>query len=179
MSLSEEHETNVQKVSSKLCCEEIPNNTVPFCCIVNIPKGFEVEDDVNYRIGYSLQCLFVSKDKYTKEIQVDNCGPVELCLNLLKVVGCIQLLINLEVKSNCIYSHINNSPLNQDEDKLYVCCEESVCVDNVLKCSMHELPDYCLSCETVYISDVKYEIFNEDGCQFVKFSGEFKFESIK
>lgn len=149
---------------------------VPFCCIVPVPKGFELPDKVQFKIGYSMDCLSVVKDHCRKHIQIDDCGPVEIDVNVLKVIGCINMMINLQVTSDCVYyDNYHERPLH--EHTIYTCCEENICVNNILKCSTHKLPGYHISCDKVKISDLNYEVNNDNGCTFVIFKGYFEFKS--
>ncbi|MCR6850463.1 ABC transporter permease [Bacillus sp. IBL03825] len=160
--------------SAKYNCVEPIELKVPFCCTVQIPRGFRLPDEINYKIGYNIDCLSVVKDHCIKNVQVDDCGPVEIDVNVLKIVGCIAMLINVQVKSDCTYHYDYHSGLSC-ENTVYTCCKDTICVDNVLKCSTCKLPDYCVSCDSLKVSDLNYEVKNDCGCVYIVFTGNLEF----
>lgn len=124
-------------------CDTEVNLKVPFCCIVNILPGFQYMDNGENKVSYSLCCLSVIEEKCRKTISVDGCGPVEVTLNLLKVIGCIPIIANAEVRGDC--GQYCNELLEWD-NQIQICCSSSICIDNVLKCSVECLPPYEINC---------------------------------
>lgn len=55
--------------------------------MVQVPHGFQYVPSSAPKIAYNLDCLSVVEESCRKTIQVEDCGTVEVTLNLLKVVG--------------------------------------------------------------------------------------------
>ncbi|OUB14056.1 hypothetical protein BK708_26030 [Bacillus thuringiensis serovar yunnanensis] len=156
------------------CYEEV-NTKVPFCCTVNVPHGFEYVPNGTHKIAYTLDCVSVVAEKCRKTIQVDGCGPVEVTLNLLKVIGCIPYIANATVEGDCG----NNCECDpHGKHHISVCCSESICVDNVIKCSIECLPHYKINCHNVVVSDFKVTPLQDHGCHMLQFTGMIEFKHI-
>ncbi|PEA01354.1 hypothetical protein CON37_28385, partial [Bacillus cereus] len=112
--------------------EEV-NTNIPFCCVVTVPHGFEYVPNGTHKIAYNLDCVSVVEETCRKTIQVDGCGPVEVTLNLLKVVGCIPYIANATVAGEC---GSNCDCDSNGKHHISLCCSGRICVDNVLKCSI-------------------------------------------
>ncbi|PGO56274.1 ABC transporter permease [Bacillus cereus] len=171
-SLSPEKPMSIK--SNRDCLEEI-NTKIPFCCTVNTPHGFQYIANETPKIAYNLDCVSVIEEKCKKTIQVDGCGPVEVTLNLLKVVGCIPYIANATVTGDC---GSNSECDPHGKHHIHVCCSGSICVDNVLKCSIECLPHYNIHCHNVVISDFKVTPLQEHGCQLLQFTGMIEFTHI-
>ncbi|WP_142341691.1 hypothetical protein [Bacillus cereus] len=105
--------------------------------MVQVPHGFQYVPNSAPKIAYNLNCLSVVEESCRKTIQVEDCGPVEVTLNLLKVVGCIPYIANATVEGEC------GKECEYDGNgrhQVSVCCSGNICIDNVLKCSIECLP---------------------------------------
>ncbi|MGH0943760.1 hypothetical protein ACQVTS_21265 [Bacillus mycoides] len=167
-------EEPVHTDTKQACFEEV-NTNIPFCCAVNIPHGFAYVPNGTHKIAYNLDCVSVVKKTCRKTIQVDGCGPVEVTLNLLKVVGCIPYIANATVAGEC-GSNCDCDP--NGKHHIHVCCSGSICVDNVLKCSIECLPHYEIDCHHVVVSDFKVTPPQEHGCHMLQFTGTIEFKHI-
>ncbi|WP_170958030.1 hypothetical protein [Bacillus toyonensis] len=156
------------------CFEEV-NTKIPFCCTVNVPHGFAYVPNGTHKIAYNLDCISVMKEKCRKIIQVDGCGPVEVTLNLLKVVGCLPYIANATVAGDC---GSNCDCDSNGKHHISVCCSGSIYVNNVLKCSIECLPHYEIDCHNVVVSDFKVEPLQEQGCHMLQFTGMIEFKHI-
>ncbi|PEA06277.1 hypothetical protein, partial [Bacillus cereus] len=154
--------------------EEV-NTNIPFCCVVTVPHGFEYVPNGTHKIAYNLDCVSVVEETCRKTIQVDGCGPVEVTLNLLKVVGCIPYLVNAMVEGAC---GSNCDCDSHGKHHISVCCSGSICVENVLKCSIEGLPHYKMNCHNVVVSDFKVTPLQNHGCHTLQFTGMVEFKHI-
>lgn len=172
-----EHPTS-QEINSHYTegsCHMEVNSKVPFCCAVTIPHGFHYVPLGKYKVAYSLNCLSVVKESCRKTIHVDGCGPVEVNLNLLKVVGCIPILANAEVHGEC--SNYCGTTSGED-NHIQLCCSNNVCIDTVLKCSVACLPSYVINCHNVIISNIQVTPIQDHGCNLLRFNGMIEFNNI-
>lgn len=167
-------EEPIQADTKQACFEEVKTN-IPFCCAVNILHGFTYVPNGTHKIAYNLDCVSVVKETCRKTIQVDGCGPVEVTLNLLKVVGCIPYIINATVVGEC-GRNCDCDP--NGKHHISVCCSGSICVENVLKCSIESLPHYVIDCHQVVISDFKANQLEYNGCHVLQFTGTIEFQNI-
>ncbi|WP_234708561.1 hypothetical protein [Bacillus mycoides] len=71
---------------------------VSFCSMVHVPKGFVYVPKGTRKFACSLSGVSIVKETCQKTITVDNCGPVDVTLNLLKVVGRIPYMVNAQVQ---------------------------------------------------------------------------------
>ncbi|WP_176512353.1 hypothetical protein [Bacillus cereus] len=165
---------SIEQTKNKPEYYEEVNTNIPFCCVVNIPHGFEYAPNGTHKIAHNLDCLSVIEEKCRKTIQVDGCGPVEVTLNLLKVVGCIPYITNATVAGKCS----SNCDCNSNGKRhISVCCSGSICADNVLKCSIECLPHYEIDCHHV-VSDFKVKPLQNHGCHMLQFTGIIEFKHI-
>ncbi|WP_141402267.1 ABC transporter permease [Bacillus cereus] len=151
------------------------NIKVPFCCIFQVPHGFQYVPHSAPKIAYNLDCLSVVEESCRKTIQVEDCGPVEVKLSLLKVVGCISYIANATVEGEC------GKDCDYDANGHHwtnVCCSGSICVDNVLKCSIECLPHYTINCHNVVVSDFTVKPVHNYGCEMLQFTGTIEFKHI-
>ncbi|MGX5576588.1 ABC transporter permease [Bacillus toyonensis] len=173
--LPTESEEPKQLANKRECCEEV-NTKLPFCCTVNVPHGFQYVPQSTPKIAYHVDCLSVVKESCRKTIHVEDCGPVEVTLNLLKVVGCIPYIVNATVESEC-GKDCEHDPYGKHH-RISVCCSGNICVENVLKCSIECLPHYTIDCHNVVVSDLKVTPIQEHGCQLLQFTGTIEFIHI-
>ncbi|PEE33264.1 hypothetical protein CN271_12645 [Bacillus cereus] len=156
------------------CCDEV-NTKVPFCCMVQVPHGFQYVPSSPPKIAYNLECLSVIEESCRKTIQVEDCGPVEVTLNLLKVVGCIPYIANATVAGEC------GEECEYDGNgrhQVSVCCSGNICIDTVLKCSIECLPPYKINCHNVVVSDFTVKLVHDHGCELLQFTGTVEFQHI-
>ncbi|WP_353054339.1 hypothetical protein [Bacillus thuringiensis] len=66
--------------------------------MLHVPQGFVYVPNGSRKIAYSLSGLSIVKETSQKTITVDNCGPVDVTLNLLKVVGSIPYTVNAQIQ---------------------------------------------------------------------------------
>ncbi|ETE88269.1 ABC transporter permease [Bacillus thuringiensis] len=145
---------------------------VPFYCTISVPKGWEVLSECQPKIVYQLDCLSIIKETCRKVVEVKDCGQTEIDVNVLKIKGCISLLINIEVRPKGERCVCFTDSHNQD---IALCCKDTVCVDHVLQCSVGHLPPLQLNCHNVTVCDVKVVPICDEACQFVKVTGDFQF----
>ncbi|PEJ82195.1 hypothetical protein COL52_30965 [Bacillus toyonensis] len=104
------------------CCEEV-NTKALFCCRVQVPHSFPYMPNSASKIAYNLDCLSVVEESCRKTIQVEDCGAVEVKLNLLKVVGFIPYIANATVEGEhgkeCDYDA-------NGRHQVSVCCNGSI-----------------------------------------------------
>lgn len=156
------------------CFEEV-NTKIPFCCVVNVPHGFQYVQNETHKFAYNLDCVSVIEEKCRKTIQVDGCGPVEVTLSLLKVVGYISYIANATVVGEC-GSNCDYDP--HGKYQISVCCSGNICVDNVLKCSIECLQHYKINCHNIIVSDFKVTPLQDHGCKLLQFTGNIEFKNI-
>ncbi|PEA02505.1 ABC transporter permease [Bacillus cereus] len=164
-----------EHTENKYECREEMNIKVPFCCIFQVPHGFQYVPHSAPKIAYNLDCLSVVEESCRKTIQVEDCGPVEVKLSLLKVVGCISYIANATVEGEC------GKDCDYDANGHHwtnVCCSGSICVDNVLKCSIECLPHYTINCHNVVVSDFTVKPVHNYGCEMLQFTGTIEFKHI-
>ncbi|WP_033732490.1 hypothetical protein [Bacillus mycoides] len=114
-------------------------SSVSFCSMVHVPQGFVYVPIGTRKFAYSLSGVSIVKETCQKTITVDNCGPVEVTLNLLKVVGSIPYLVNAQVQGECGKKY----GANQGRDnQIELSHTGHIPVNTVLKFSVTSLPDY-------------------------------------
>ncbi|MEC2394854.1 hypothetical protein BK709_13650 [Bacillus thuringiensis serovar shandongiensis] len=161
--------------SKSFAVEKEVSRDVSFCCVVNIPPGFEYVPQGKNKIVYSLDQLSVIKETCMKTINVERVGPVEVNLNILKVIGCIPFVVNAELRGEC-GEHCDSSldPRNH----IFIGDSGSLCVDNILKLSVATLPDYHLNGHNVIVSAFHITPVYEVGCHLLRFTGKLTFQNI-
>ncbi len=160
---------------NKQACGEEVNTKVPFCCIVPVPHGFRYVQHSTPKISYNLDCLSVIEESCRKTIQVEDCGPVEVKLNLLKVVGCMPYIANATVEGECGKDCEYDA---SGRHQVSVCCSGSLCIDTVLKCSIECVPPYQINCHNVVVSNLKVKPVHDHGCEMLQFTGIVEFKHI-
>ncbi|MEC2394913.1 hypothetical protein BK709_04325 [Bacillus thuringiensis serovar shandongiensis] len=148
---------------------------IPFCCVIKIPPGFEYFSQGKNKMVYSLDKIAVINENCMKTIDVDQMGPVEVNLNLLKVVGSIPFVVNAEVKGEYgIPCDTSTDPQNH----ILISSSDTICVNNIIKISAGELPFYEVDGHNVFISTFHVTPVHEDGYHFVRFAGTLTFHNI-
>ncbi|MBF7150833.1 hypothetical protein [Bacillus toyonensis] len=161
--------------SKSFAGEKEISREVSFCCVVNIPLGFEYVPQGKHKIVYSLDQLSVIKETCMKTINVERVGPVEVNLNILKVIGCIPFVVNAELRGECgDYCDASLDPRNH----IFIGDSGSLCVDNILKMSVATLPDYPLNRHNVIVSAFHVTPVYEAGCHLLRFTGKLTFQNI-
>ncbi|MED2933158.1 ABC transporter permease [Bacillus wiedmannii] len=155
------------------CAGEV-NHSVPFCCVVNVPHGFHYVPNGKQEVAYSLDCLSIVEETCKKTIVVEDCGPVEVKLRLIKAVGCIPIIANASVKGDC-GTYCEDS--SHGHHIVKISCSDTICVDNILKCSIDCVPDYEINCHNVVLSNFKVTPLQECGCQMLQFTGTIEFKN--
>lgn len=83
---------------------------IPFQCIVSLPLGFQIEKPNDLKLVYDVSHLSMTKDTCKKRIEIDECGQVEIDLQVLKIKGILSLsvifLLNLFFVKTCIQQWI-------------------------------------------------------------------------
>ncbi|PEM46674.1 hypothetical protein COF80_00045 [Bacillus toyonensis] len=155
--------------------EKEVSRDVPFCCVVNIPPGFEYVPQGKNKMVYSLDQLSVIKETSMKTINVERVGPVEVNLNILKVTGCIPFVLNAELRGECgEYCDTSLDPRNH----IFIGDSGSLCVNNILKLSVATLPDYQLNGHNVIVSAFNVTPVYEADCHLLRFTGKLTFQNI-
>ncbi|PHG14136.1 ABC transporter permease [Bacillus toyonensis] len=171
---SELFKSSEQTKNKPECCEEVKTK-IPFCCTIQVPHGFQYVPNEPPNIAYALDCLSVITETCRKTIHVDDCGPVEVTLNLLKVVGCIPYIVNATVEGDCGKDCTCNP---NGKHQIRVCCSDSICVNNVLKCSLECVPHHTIDCHNVVVTDLKVTPRQEHGYQLLQITGMIEFKHI-
>ncbi|WP_157994957.1 hypothetical protein [Bacillus thuringiensis] len=148
---------------------------VSFCSLVQIPQGFLYVPNGTRKLAYSLSGLSVVKETCLKTITVDNCGPVEVTLNLLKVVGSIPYLVNAQVQGECGEKLGGQTGR---ENQIELSHTGHIPVNAVLKFSVANLPDYQIQEENLEISTFEVTPIQEQDHYFLRFTGTLSFRNI-
>ncbi|HDX9529942.1 TPA: hypothetical protein ROX84_005220 [Bacillus thuringiensis] len=132
-----------------------------FCCDLKLPPNSTINPDCLYFL-YDISCLHVVSSTQTICCNSD-CGPVDITLNSLKIVGCIPYYLSAEIEpnkslcggkvkltENSCSAETNNDEINK---KVSVCCQGNICVDHTIKCSTQpfdseDIPDL-KDCKTI------------------------------
>ncbi|MGG1151500.1 hypothetical protein, partial [Bacillus wiedmannii] len=127
------------------------------------------------KFAYSLSGVSIVKETCQKTITVDNCGPVDVALNLLKVVGSIPYMVNAQVQGECGEKY----GANQGRDnQIELSHTGHIPVNTVLKFSVASLPDYQIGEENVVISSLDVTPVQEQGNHFLQFTGTLTFQNV-
>lgn len=166
------------------CC-----NVVPFCCTVDVPKGFTVDltDAEEQEIDY-VTCLTCCKDPDKAvwvEAPIANCpgsDPLRFKATPVRIVGGIQFIITgPEVKGCC---HVEEGaatdgnvvcPTPTPGEGADICCIGSVCVDQVVAYVPGKPDEECkvIPCEKVGVCFEPVSTEDCNGNTIVKFTGKF------
>ncbi|OUB04394.1 hypothetical protein BK704_19565 [[Bacillus thuringiensis] serovar konkukian] len=148
---------------------------VSFCSMVNVPHGFLYVPNGTRKLAYSLSGLSVVKETCQKTIKVDNCGPVDVTLNLLKVVGSIPYLVNAQVQGEC--GEKQGGQTGRD-NQIELSHTGHIQVNTVLKFSVANLPEYQIREENLTISAFEVTPVQDQGDYFLRFTGTLAFQNI-
>ncbi|OUB10964.1 hypothetical protein BK704_11550, partial [[Bacillus thuringiensis] serovar konkukian] len=150
-------------------------SSVSFCSMVHVPHGFVYVPNGTQKLAYSLSGLSIVKETSQKTIEVDNCGPVDVTLNLLKVVGNIPYVINAQVQGECGEKY---GAVQGRDNQIELSHTGHIPVNTVLKFSVASLPDYQITEQNVVISAMDVTPVQEQGSQFLRFTGMLNFQNI-
>ncbi|OUB45375.1 hypothetical protein BK741_21215 [Bacillus thuringiensis serovar iberica] len=148
---------------------------VSFCSIVPVPHGFLYVPNGTRKLAYSLSGLSVVKETCQKTITVDNCGPVDVTLNLLKVVGSIPYLANAQIQGEC--GEKQGGQTGRD-NQIELSHTGHIQVNTVLKFNVATLPEYQIREENIAISAFEVTPVQEKGNYFLHFTGTLAFQNI-
>ncbi|MGE6619162.1 hypothetical protein [Bacillus mycoides] len=148
------------------------NHILPFSVILNLPKGFHIQKQIQPKLVYNLSYLSMSKEICKKSIEVDNCGYVDVDLHVLKIKGCLSFLLNvcmepIHKQKMCSTDHKN--------DFIFLCAQDTLYVDHILKYSIDTLPYYVIDEDHIQVRKLEIEML-EHSHRIAKISGEFYFE---
>ncbi|MEB8903988.1 hypothetical protein P4G79_28445, partial [Bacillus cereus] len=71
---------------------------LPFQCIVSLPSGFQIEKPNDLKLVYDVSHLSMTKDTCKKRIEIDECGQVEIDLQVLKIKGVLSFIGNFSIE---------------------------------------------------------------------------------
>ncbi|WP_255260321.1 hypothetical protein [Bacillus cereus] len=154
---------------------ESVNTDLSFCCMVNIPHGFVYVPKGAKQLAYSVAALSVVTETCQKTIVVEDCGPVDVTLNVLKVVGNIPYIVNAKVQGD--YGETYGSSSEQ-ENRIDLSYAGNLPVDTVLKLSVESLPSYTLQEKNVQISDFQVTPVQDQGSNLLRFTGTLSFKNV-
>ena len=78
---------------------------------------------------------------------------MEIDLQVLKVKGCLYLYVNVSVSPIC-EEYIGIGTVQGKNSIMYTCCQETIFIDYITKCSLEGLPYYVLDCEHMKVCDL-------------------------
>ncbi|MDY7965718.1 hypothetical protein [Bacillus thuringiensis] len=165
-------ESNIESNIHKHSNVKEKNHRLPFSVVLNIPKGFQIQKEIDPKLMYDLNHLSMIKETCKKSIEVDNCGHVDVDLHALKIKGCLSFLLNLYVEP------IHESKIctkNTRDGSIALFYQETLYVDHVVKYSVGRLPYYVIDDEHIHIRHLEIKVLDEN-CEMAKVSGEFYFE---
>lgn len=135
-------ESEIQQVQTP--CGTV-DRTVDFCCIADIPTGFNVEQpitrlDTRFAFEQNGLCVDIEECAHTTMI----CGAAtSIPVYQVRLRGYVPALFNVAVVSGCgIETEPGNlprcAPGEEQPGRAFICCNHTVFVDNVLFCSASE-----------------------------------------
>jgi hypothetical protein len=151
------------------------HTNLSFCGMVHIPHGFTYVPKGTKKLAYSLSGLSVVKETSQKSIVVEDCGPVDVTLNVLKVVGNIPYIVTAKVQGDDGEMYGSSSKQANQIDLSYT---GSIPVDTVLKLSVASLPNYQLHEQNINISDFQVTPVQDQGASLLRFTGTLVFHNI-
>ena len=114
---------------------------VNFCCTIDLPPGFEIENSVEPRFLYTTDCLDIVIE--AEEICHDTeCGPLKGICNNARIIGCIPYVANIAVTSECggAITGMACGNAHTDESHVgYICCKGSICVNEIIASSTEKI----------------------------------------
>ncbi|WP_305927776.1 hypothetical protein [Bacillus mycoides] len=154
---------------------ESVNTDMSFCCMVNLPHGFVYVPKGTKQLAYSVAGLSVVTDTCQKTIVVEDCGPVDVTLHVLKVVGSIPYIVNAKVQGDNGETYGSSS---EKENQINLSYAGNIPVDMVLKLSVESLPAYTIQEKNVQISDFQVTPVQDQGSNLLRFTGTLYFQNI-
>ncbi|OOR06664.1 hypothetical protein BW897_30770 [Bacillus cereus] len=154
---------------------ESVNTDMSFSCMVNVPHGFVYVPKGTKQLAYSVAGLSVVTETSQKTIVVEDCGPVDVTLNVLKVVGSIPYIVTAKVQGDAGETYGSSS---QQENQIDLSYAGSIPVDTVLKLSVKSLPTYHIQEKNVKISDFQVTPVQDQGSNLLRFTGTLAFQNI-
>ncbi|WP_087876318.1 hypothetical protein [Bacillus thuringiensis] len=153
-------------------CDLTTNCEVPFCCVVTLPHGFQYESRKQTKLVYDISCLTFAHEMCQRSINVDQCGTVDVDLQVLKIKGCVSLYINVPILP---IREETMCTLHRQPTSLYTCCQDTLCVDHIVKCSVGSLPYYVLDGNHIQVCDLQVRPVSEVHPHVLQVSGRFEF----
>ncbi|WP_394626986.1 hypothetical protein [Bacillus cereus] len=153
------------KIDLPKTLSETKNDPIAFCCDLTIPS-ISVIDWSTLRIVYDLSCLQILPQTkiYCCESE---CGPVDITVNSIQVVGCIPYYISVQVvpdptdpNSTKLCGGIVNFSTDcsitlTDSPKVDICCQGNVCVNSTIACTTQQIDPKNLppiDCKTIKLT---------------------------
>ncbi|HDX9614536.1 TPA: hypothetical protein ROY01_005731 [Bacillus toyonensis] len=167
-------EGKVQSAATIEYAESVHAN-LSFCGMLHIPHGFVYIPNSTRQLTYSLADLFIIKETSQRTIVVEDCGPVDVTLNVLKLVGNIPYIATAMVQGDSGKTY-DSSP--KEENQIHLSYTDYVQVDTVLKLSVASLPEYSIQEDIVKISDFQVTPVQDHGSNLLRFTGTFSFQNI-
>ncbi|EXY05068.1 hypothetical protein P4I81_05415 [Bacillus cereus] len=144
---------------------------LPFQCIVSLPSGFQIEKPNDLKLVYDVSHLSMTKDTCKKRIEIDECGQVEIDLQVLKIKGVLSFIGNFSIEPilcENMYTTVNRDP------SICLSFQDTVYVDHILKYSVLQLPYYVIDGEHIQVRDLQIKLMKENP-QSAQISGLFCF----
>ncbi|MED1305359.1 hypothetical protein P4U65_33755 [Bacillus pacificus] len=167
-------ESAIQSAATIDDTEQVQSH-ISFCSIVQVPHGFLYVPNGTRKLAYSLSGLSIVKETCPKTIKVDNCGPVDVTLNLLKVVGSIPYVVNAQVQGEC--GEKQGGQTGRD-NMIELSHTDHIQINTVLKFSVANLPEYQIREENLTISAFEVTPVQDQGNYFLRFTGTLAFQNI-
>ncbi|OTW98484.1 hypothetical protein BK702_00030 [Bacillus thuringiensis serovar cameroun] len=153
-----------------------PTNTdLTFCGMVHIPHGFTYVPKGAKKLVYSVASLSIVQETSQKMITVEECGPVDVTLNVLKVVGNIPYIVTAKVQGDDGGTQRSFSKPKNQIDLSYT---GSIPVDTVLKISMTSLPNYSIKEQQINVLDFQVIPVYDRGANLLRFTGTLAFQIL-
>ncbi|WP_324656835.1 hypothetical protein [Bacillus cereus] len=144
---------------------------VPFQCMVSIPTGFQLQNSSTPKIVYDISHLSMTKEMCKRVIDVDDCGQVEIDLHVLKIKGVLSFIVNIPIEPLSM-EHVYTT--NGRDTSIFLSCQETVYVDQILKYSVNQLPYYVMDGHHIQVQDLHIK-FMKENLQTVQILGLFTF----
>ncbi|MED2984692.1 ABC transporter permease [Bacillus thuringiensis] len=148
------------------------SHKVPFGYVISIPKGFQLVPSCKPKMAYCLEYAGIINEPYQKMVQVEINDSVGVDLHILKVKGCISVLINIEVEP--IRGQTGFST-EIHTNRIAISCAEKVCIDHAVKCSTTRFTNIDLNYRNIIVSELQMMPICDGFCYFVRITGAFQF----
>ncbi|PEL93994.1 hypothetical protein CN602_29430 [Bacillus cereus] len=152
--------------------KKIQQSAVPFQCVVEIPRGYQVVSHGLTQFMYDLNGLSIAQDTGKKTINVEDYGQIEIDLYTLTMRGCISIAANIDIKPEK-NTHINFIGSTSNTIQLYY--TDTISIDTVLKYSVKPFPYHAVDCNHVRIDNIQLEPFDTANPRIWKLTGVFQF----